>query len=143
MIADYLAPNVEPFEGTCDSCGEGEKLIVHSDPDTSAYVCADCVALEEKAIQAASEELNNVLYEPHVDNVVVARIAINAYIQAKWMAEHTDGTQAFIERNGYEPTLGERRAIAQGRFDPADRTTHSDRDEPSVDDLDDESLWPR
>lgn len=90
--ADYVALNVEPFEGTCDCCAESEKRIVHSDPDTSAYVCADCVALEEKAISAAACALIDVWDYGQIPAIDVARIVVNAYVQAKWQAEHSDGT---------------------------------------------------
>lgn len=92
--AEYVAPNCEPFEGSCDACAEGEKRIVHVDEDTSAYICEDCIALEEQAIRAAAEAI---LEQWHRRDAPVeyanrlARIAVNAYVMAKWRAEHSDG----------------------------------------------------
>lgn len=98
--ADLVRPNREPFEGTCDCCAEGEKQIVHVDPDTEAYVCDECMALERLAIKAAAEAMS---LRPVALMVAdgwsytwddLAEIAVNAYLRAKWQAEQSDGSES-------------------------------------------------
>lgn len=99
LLSDsYVAPNVEPFDGSCDVCCEGEKRIIHVDQDTSAYVCDGCIRNEKVAIAAAAMVLMHAPdqgdWPDHDHYLALAELAVNAYVMTRFRAARYDGSGA-------------------------------------------------
>lgn len=55
-MSEHLGPYA-PEGASCDVCGSGGKRCI-VEPESGAYVCEDCQAFHERAIEAAAQALD-------------------------------------------------------------------------------------